>query len=59
MWPLQVEFRMLRERLVDGESAAEERVAEALARERQAADRLTRLIEDQRPQRGLWARLTR
>lgn len=34
------------------------RGAEGLARERELADRVTRLIEDQRP-RGFWARVFR
>lgn len=57
---LRVHLANVREKLdeaVKREQAAEARAAEALAREREAADRATRLIEDQRP-RGLWSRLT-
>ena len=58
---LKVQLRDVRDRLAEAikrEEAAEARAAEALARERELADRVTRLIEDQRP-RGLWARLFR
>ena len=57
---LRVQLQDVRDRLAEAvkrEEAAEARAAEALAREREAADRLTGLIEDQRPARGLWARL--
>jgi predicted DNA-binding protein (UPF0251 family) len=57
---LKAELQAARDRIADAirrEEAAEARAAEALARERALADRLSRLIEDQRPARGLWARL--
>lgn len=56
---LKVQLQDVRDRLAEAvrrEQAAEVRAAEALARERELADRVTRLIEDQRP-RGLWDRL--
>ena len=56
---LKVQLQDVRDRLAEAvrrEQAAEARAAEALARERELADRVTRLIEDQRP-RGLWSRL--
>ena len=58
---LKVQLQDVRDRLAESvrrEEAAEARAAEALAREREASDRFTRLIEDKRPARGLWARLT-
>jgi hypothetical protein len=60
---LKVQLQDVRDRLAEAikrEEAAEARAAEALARERDLSDRLTRLIEDQRPAeaRGFWARLT-
>lgn len=56
---LKVQLQDVRDRLAEAvrrEQAAEARAAEALSRERELADRVTRLIEDQRP-RGLWSRL--
>lgn len=57
---LKSQLQDVRDRLAEAvrrEQAAEARAAEALARERELADRVTRLIEDQRP-RGFWAYLT-
>jgi uncharacterized protein (DUF885 family) len=59
---LKVQLQDVRDRLAEAvrrEEQAEARAAEALARERALSDRLSRLIEDQRPAapRGLWARL--
>jgi len=57
---LRAELAAARDKIADAirrEEQAEARAAEALARERALADRLSRFIEDQRPARGLWARL--
>lgn len=51
---LRAELAAVRDRVADAirrEEQAEARAAEALARERALADRLSRLIEDQRPER--------
>lgn len=56
---LRAELAAARDRIADAirrEEAAEARAAAALARERELSDRLTRLIEDQRP-RSLWSKL--